>query len=266
MKKILALAFFLILIGAACSQSKPVANQEQKTAPTVIRKPTTEQNLSPIYDFCEKNGNEIIIRFDSETQSSKAYCRFPDTTECPALEYQAGTCLPGQNSQTYKAENTVNATEVCIQTYDPVCGEDGITYTNDCVAKMQGIKITKTGVCAPVPPVVTQPSLPLPEKNNNISPINSNIPTNIEQNPDWLELIKKFVTSQTAKSPRTRINRCSYNGQTAYLQLDTCTSCYSTLYNSLGRVICYPDHDFSNSCPNFSLNTANCTRIWTDNR
>lgn len=36
---------------------------------------------------------------------------------------------------------------VCIQIYKPVCGCDGKTYGNDCVAKCEGVRTWTEGEC-----------------------------------------------------------------------------------------------------------------------
>ena len=40
---------------------------------------------------------------------------------------------------------------VCTTVYDPVCGVNGITYSNSCLAQKAGVGIAHTGACSTIP-------------------------------------------------------------------------------------------------------------------
>ena len=68
------------------------------------------------------------------------YCMFPPGTMCGATDIP-GVCMPHEPDM------------ACIEIYEPVCGCDEMTYSNDCFAMAAGVSISYVGECGVEPPI-----------------------------------------------------------------------------------------------------------------
>ncbi len=267
-KKIILLitALLLITILPGCGKTKE-KNIGDRATPTivntststqVVRMPDTETKIE--YTFCESKGYELIIRFDKETQSSKAYCRFPDTTECEAISFMRGECNQGNSSSTVeitKVEEPIKNIRECPKNYDPVCGANGATFTNECIANSQNVKVVSLGTC---------------QKNNESTTEQTTSGTGIKfdySTPYWLPTITDMFLLEPKSSPAAFVEKCAYDNKIVYYASYGCANCEDMLYDENAKLICYPNKDLTKNCPDyFNLNTKKsyCKRIWTDSR
>ena len=265
MKKILfAICLGLLIGGAGCEPKTPPPLTT--TNPVVQPVKLIEKQLTPAESFCEKQGQELIIRFNEEKGASESYCRFTGLTECLAEDYYQGKCGPDQATIITHLPGAVPASPftTCGAEYAPVCGNNGYTYANGCLAQIQGIISAHTGPCLASEP---EPAYSAPENqiaDGNTGTINPASPSE----PTWLQTVKDFILASPPSSPTAFLEKCNLSGQTLYYQ-GSCAGCTDVLYNNDGTVKCYPTHDFNGACPQqFGLATRTnyCTKIWQDKR
>lgn len=272
MKKLLLIttALLLIIFLPGCGKTKQaITIPADNTTPTpttttptkLVKMPDSETKVE--YTFCESRGFELIIRFDKATQSSKAYCRFPDTTECEAISYMRGECNQGNSSTTYEivaTDQPIKTIKECPKNYDPVCGANGATFTNECIATSQNVKVVSLGTCQKSEETTT----------NNPGIISGTTGSKPDSSqPYWLPIITDMFLLEPKSTPPTFVDKCVFDTKTVYYASYGCANCEDLLYDADANLICYPNKDLTKDCPDyFNLNTKKsyCRRIWTDNR
>jgi hypothetical protein len=74
-----------------------------------------------------------------------------DDDECASFEFcDTGVTCGGPGKCTIRPD-------LCTRQYDPVCGCDGETYANSCIANASGVSVAAPGECTCVCPLIYQP-------------------------------------------------------------------------------------------------------------
>lgn len=90
-----------------------------------------------------RNGLRIIIREGRETNTPKLEDINPVVPIVP----------PGESKEVY---TDLKKELLCTQEWNPVCGANGKTYSNECMAKSAGVQLKYKGECAVAPTVVPE--------------------------------------------------------------------------------------------------------------
>ncbi|MFN2438290.1 MAG: Kazal-type serine protease inhibitor family protein [Chitinophagaceae bacterium] len=67
------------------------------------------------------------------------------------IAFMLVNCKTPSNKDINDCKGQAVADCMCTMQYDPVCGCDNKTYSNDCVARCAGVKSWKKGECPPKP-------------------------------------------------------------------------------------------------------------------
>lgn len=300
--KLLFAATCLLLVGAGCGSTEPATpDTSATTTVAVIKAPATTKSeeqarfeQSSEKRLCTSRGFFVISRFDTTIEKTVQYCQFDDGTECPLTEFANGVCGPGQGAivqtNTKLLLNEFIET-TCPSTAVPVCGVNGHSYENSCIAAQAGIEVAREGMCdeAAIDAVAPERKTAVTTRQTAIQKASSLVtrdtrtgnaadeprelpppidttPPETEQGtaPEWIATVIALIEASAPTTPRTYIDACSADGARVYLESNGTADIPSTLYDTDGDIICNPNRDFAGICP--SVPTNSCTRIYTDSR
>ena len=266
-------AIFL-LVGAGCAK---------KNVDTTVPDDTIMTLEQQAYVFCTNHGYTIKI-VQNEDLRTNIYCDNGSTLPCLAIDFLQDTCEEEQVLSFFGEEITEEKElAVCSTIAKPVCGTDNRTYANACIATQLAVVTKHEGPCdyqinTSITPTEslefdTRPkkkrssrarrSRNTSEQKDSTQTTGTAQPESSESTtPDWLTTSLSLFDSDSKKTVAAYY--CPKNGTSYYLVDEHCTECLKSLYNEHGNLVCYPSHDFDNSCPSDFLTPslpAYCTKM-----
>lgn len=270
---------------------EPVTDNEQIVSTTP---------LQAAYLRCTDEGHTVQIQYDAKSLQGVVYCVFESGLECPALAFLSGECteklVEEQAAQEPEEEfvfdlDPETRPRFCEPIAEPVCGADGRTYVNECVAELQGVDIIYEGSCDGPQPTVPAGELPSVEsvfRETVEDELDDRIPSERELQEDLQDRAKDLAResvdralsppqqsgatdpnwvaglialySQEDSSSADSIQRCTHGRDLFYYQ----TGDFSVLYRENGSVLCYPRNDINGLCPEwFRAGAGECRTLWS---
>ncbi|MDG2307651.1 MAG: Kazal-type serine protease inhibitor [Candidatus Binatia bacterium] len=114
----------------------------------------------PVFIYCEEtaqNGTDLDFDCYSSNLCSAAPCPGEQWELLASVTLPESFFLPDEAPVVCFDPSLVDGGRVCPNNFDPVCGCDGETYSNSCVAEAEGITNWQPGSCSE--PVCFDPSL-----------------------------------------------------------------------------------------------------------
>ncbi len=153
----------MLVVGAACSPPEPepepdCTNDGDCEVGSICEDGTCESAICPdVYDpvcgvngetygnACEARAAHVEVAYEGECKDEPQVCGGIQGLSCPEGEMcdlQPGLCGGADLDGV-----CVEKPEICPEVYDPVCGCDGVTYSNDCFRLMAGEQKDHDGEC-----------------------------------------------------------------------------------------------------------------------
>jgi len=277
---LICLPLLTFFVGAGCNKT-----EEKLATPAEEEKPVNKQPKEPdpytlAIDACEEAGYGISLVRNEKTTETDAFCVFENSTACEVISFKENSCTKTKGAVPF---NPVAETEegdkifrYCDTTSAPVCGKNGATYANTCIAEVQNVIVLHEGPClsdetgATVIPEerlayeakVAKKQASAKKRTSPTASKTYSVPTDTER--DWFSTLLDIAEVEQEIYPKTFVEECKMGSLFYYFKSTGDTQPFSVLYDNEGKVVCFPNNDINEFCPKgFTItNRVGCTKVW----